>query len=314
MKTIPIIFACDNNYVGPLSVTISSLMHNASKNYKYRLIVLTDNLNNNNRQLLTSMVYDNYTIEFNDVSKYFDGLKERLSLRDYYTLSTYFRFLIPDLYKEYNKAIYLDSDLVITGDISKLYNVTLTHNLVAAVTEDFVVKTYETSLYVERVLNISRYNYFNAGILLMNLRLFRQENILSQFVSLSKIRRFIVAQDQDYLNVLCKDRVVYLDHGWNKCAEKDDAFDDKNLKIIHCKLLYKPWHYSGIHYEDIFWYYAKLTPFYKQLLRERDNYPQYAKEKDEMCSINLLNQCIKDVNDMEKGLEITDGEYRYKKA
>ena len=79
------------------------------------------------------------------------------------------------LYPQYNKAIYLDSDIVVLGDIAELYNQDLGDNLIAAAPDDVIQTTKVFQEYAEKVVGVADYrNYFNAGILLMNLDEFRR--------------------------------------------------------------------------------------------------------------------------------------------
>ena len=91
---------------------------------------------------------------------------------------------------------------------------------------------------------------------------------------------FRIVQDEDYLNVLLKDHKKILPLDWNKTAFKNDAYDDKNLKIIHYKIIWRPWHYENVLYENLFWNYAKETDFYLDLRDKLAAYDDKAKQKD----------------------------------
>ena len=49
----------------------------------------------------------------------------------------------------------------------------------------------------------------------MNCKVFREENLLQKFIQPLNTYTFVVAQDQDYLNIICKDQVLWLDASWN---------------------------------------------------------------------------------------------------
>ena len=68
-------------------------------------------------KIITGMEKENVSICFYDVSKKLKKYGEKLNLRDYYTVSIYFRLFIPDMFPNLKKAIYLDSDMVILDDI-----------------------------------------------------------------------------------------------------------------------------------------------------------------------------------------------------
>ena len=108
-----------------------------------------------------------------------------------------------------------------------------------------------------------------------------------QFVELLTKFKFTVTQDEDYLNVICKDRVFYLDDGWNRSPIENPSFDDKNLKLVHYKINLKPWHYDNIKYEDLFWKYAKETSFFENIKNIKDSYTDLQKQKDTISYQNL---------------------------
>ena len=88
---------------------------------------------------------------------YIEKVKDKLYTRDYYTKTTYFRLFIPDLYPQYDKVLYLDSDIVVLGDIAELYNTNIKGNLVAAVPDDSVQTIPEFAEYVEKVVGVASY-------------------------------------------------------------------------------------------------------------------------------------------------------------
>ena len=116
------------------------------------------------------------------------------------------------------------------------------------------------------------------------------------FIKLMSEHKFRVAQDQDYLNVVCKDRITYLDVGWNKTPIPNTDFDDKDVKVIHYKLNFKPWHYDDVRYQEPFWKYAKKTPYYKDLIKMRERYSQAEKDRDDLAFSNLLKMAHEDTH------------------
>jgi len=133
--------------------------------------------------------------------------------------------------------------------------------------------------YSEKALGIDRHCYFNAGILLMDLEQMRSAELERAFVGLMNRFRFRVAQDQDYLNVLCNGSVKYLPLTWNKTAFPDS--ESLGLpSVIHFKLNFKPWRYYGVAFENVFWSYAALTPYYEQMKEERNAYTEEERERD----------------------------------
>lgn len=276
---IPVFFAVDDKYAPYLCVALRSLIDNSSKRNCYRIYVLIEALSEENKSILSEMQTENVRLEFVNVSQKLKTICARLHLRDYYTKATYYRFFIPELFTEYDRGVYLDCDIILTADVAALYRCPMGKNLVAAVNDEIISDIDVFSRYSETVLGISRHDYFNAGILIMNLKEMRSMRIEEQFATLLGQRTYRVAQDQDYLNKLCHGRVHLLPLKWNKTPMPSS--DERILpKIAHYKINYKPWKYDGIPYGELFWQYAAKTPFFEQLTQEKAQYSEAEKLRD----------------------------------
>jgi len=287
---IPIFFATDDNYAPFLGVAIESIMENVSKEYVCKIHVLTTDLSPYNRAAIRRCVKSPATVEFVDVSEQVKTIAHRLHLRDYYTRATYYRFFIANLFPQYDKALYLDCDIVVTGDVAQLYNTELGDNLVGAIQEEVMNTVDVFGTYVEAVMDIPRQAYFNAGVLVMNLKEFRRINIEKEFLKLLEKRKFEVTQDQDYLNVICYKKSVPIWLDWNKTPIENPLYN-KNVtpKLVHYKINWKPWHYNGVMYGDLFWKYASKTPYNRRILKMLRNYSDEEKQRDVEAYNNLYN-------------------------
>ena len=296
-QKIPICFATDDNYVPFLTVALASMLDNASKENFYMIYVLTSHLSEENMKSIKKHEVENCSIEFVQLSKELDKVQNMFHLRDYYSKETYYRIFIPNLFPQYNKVLYLDCDITVLADVSELYNTQIHGYYVAAATEE-VMQTYDVfGNYVEQADGINRKEYFNAGILLINCRRWRNKLIAERFVDLLNRYKFRVVQDEDYLNVLCKGNVKNISLGWNKTSYKNDDFDDKDLKIIHWKITWRPWKYKDVLYEDYFWKYAKETDFYDKLIEMRDSRTEEDFKKDQLLMENLQKMAQEDADD-----------------
>ena len=293
-KVIPIFYASDENYLPYLSISLDSVKTNRNKKYKYNIHILHTGIQDSKKEVILNMQEENFNIFFVDVNEKLKEVNNDLQIRDYYTGATYYRIFIANLFKEYQKAIYLDSDTIILGDISKLYDVNLNNNLVGAVTDGVVSAHPIFQDYCIKGLGILPNNYFNAGVLLMNLRQFRKECFYEKFISLLKEYKFVVAQDQDYLNVLCKDKVKYLPLSWNTMPIGGEGKIKPNL--IHYNLTLKPWHYNEIPYSKYFFEYAAKSFYYQDVLNELHNYSDAKKQKDQQMEKHLIDLAIREIN------------------
>ena len=274
LNTIPIFFTVDDKYVPFLAVALQSLIENSSEKNYYLIKILYTSITEENQEKIKKYEKENVNIEFVDLNYYINKIKNKLYTRDYYSVTTYFRLFIPNLYPQYNKALYLDCDIVLLADVAELYNIDMGDNLVAAAPDDVIQKIEVFQEYVEKVVGVADYrNYFNAGVLLMNLDELRKFDFQEKFLySLEKIK-FAVAQDQDYLNRLCKGRVKIISNVWDKMPISNET-DTNDLKLIHYNLAFKPWHFEDILYKEYFWKYAKKTEFFDEIIKIRDNYTE----------------------------------------
>jgi len=274
-KQIPIFFASDDNYIPFLAVAISSLQENASADYNYRIIILNEGLSSANMAKIQKFAQSNFTIEYFDISHRINQLREALSLRlrDYYSVAIYYRMFIPTLFPELDKAIYLDGDIVVLGDISEFYQTNVEGKLVAGINDRLVFDTPEFVQYAEEAVGIKASEYFNSGVLVMNLKEFREQNIEEKFLDyLIKYNFDSVCPDQDYLNVLCRNSKVLLPVYWNKMPLPDQTFDHSTLKLLHYNSFEKPWRHDGVLFGDIFWEKARKTDFYDVLLAMKNSF------------------------------------------
>ena len=286
---IPVFYAVDDRYIPFLGVSLTSLINNTSKNNNYLIKILCTNVSKENMDKIKLYEKENISIEFVDINNELNNIENKLYTRNYFSNTTYFRLFIPELYKQYDRAIYIDSDTVILTDIANLFNMSIEDNLLAAV-PDGAVQTIEVfQEYVEKVVGMADYNcYFNAGVLLMNLKELRNYNFQEKFLYLLEKIKFEVAQDQDYLNRLCKGRVKIIDDSWNKMPITANYKETKDIKIVHYNLGFKPWFFDNIPYQEFFWKYAEKTEFLGKIKEFRENYTEADKERDDASSANLM--------------------------
>lgn len=264
-REIPIFFSTDDNYIPYLDVAIASLIANASKDYDYRIIVLNTGLNPENVSKVKLNERDGFAIDFIDISKNVENIKSHFKNVYHFSIVTYYRIFIASLFPQYDKIIYLDCDLVVLGDISKLYNTELGENILGAVSDQYVCNTKEFRLYAEKAINVNPDTYFNAGVLVISLEQFRKNDTENKFINLITEHDFdLLDPDQAYLNYLCFGKTVILPNGWNKAPTEIICEGNKN--IVHYNLYKKPWQYDDVIDGEYFWEYANKSPFYELIL------------------------------------------------
>ncbi|MBT1170593.1 DUF4422 domain-containing protein [Bifidobacterium sp. SO4] len=289
-KPVPVVFAADNNYVSQLATTMYSAMSNASKERYYDVVVLQRNIEWDRqerlRQFFTSR-FPNMSLRFKNVDREVAGYNLTTS-NAHISVETYYRFLIQELLPFYDKVLYLDSDIVINGDIAELYDTNLGDNLLAAVHDiDYLgnlnmadgvrMKYSKDTLHMK-----DPYAYFQAGVLVLNTKAMRARYTIKQWLQYASDPNLIY-NDQDVLNMRCEGKVLYLPWEWNVVhnlenrvgrifSQAPSAMYDAYLKsrehpkIIHYAGFIKPWTDPECEFGSIYWRYARKTPFYERLL------------------------------------------------
>ena len=126
----------------------------------------------------------------------------------YYSNEIYFRFYIPELFKQYNRVLYLDSDMIVDADISELLTIDFENHAAIAVQDTKhcnMLKSGGESWYTLKYFNndlklTNPEKYFNSGMILFNIKKLNDENIYQKlFETLSEIKKPKL-YDQDILN------------------------------------------------------------------------------------------------------------------
>lgn len=297
-KIIPIFYACDDAFVKYTIVSLKSMIENASKDYLYKVYVLNTNIGNEMREKLSALENENFEINFTDVSDYLSSVTKDLPIRHYYSKTTYYRFFIAEMFTEYSKAIYIDSDTIVLGDISKLYETDIGDCYLGACHEQAMVQVDVYGTYCEKVVGVSRHNFFNAGVMLLNCKQFRDKCVLKKFLNYLWEYNFVVTQDEDYLNLICKDQVFWLDQKWNTELTQGLSYnyDVTTANILHYIMVNKPWHYHECRCADIFWSYAEKTSVYDILKAELESYTDEQREKDRLSGEHLAQMAYDEIN------------------
>ena len=130
---------------------------------------------------------------------------------EHISIETYYRFLVQDVLSAYNKVLYLDSDLVVEGDVAELFDTELGDNLVAATRDvDYLANLNlpdgDRLRYTRGVLKLKDpYDYFQAGVLVLNTKAMRALHTVPEWLKVSQRTDFIY-NDQDILNSECEGR------------------------------------------------------------------------------------------------------------
>ena len=291
MNFLPIVFTCDDAYFKYANVVITSIIYNQNRNCRYEINVLSEFISNENMLLARKQLesHPNFTINF-VILKDFDSSK--FFLNSYMSISTYYRFYIPQLFSHYDRILYLDSDLIVDADISDFASLDFDDKLAICCPSPFirnkVLKGDDEKFslnYFTHVLKMpDPLQYFNAGVMLYNVKKMNEIDITTKlFEALEDIKEPFL-QDQDILNSVLSNNggVKLISSKYN--MTRTFVITAKRLFLERLKEIFRIskknnwffiYHYVG---KDKPWMtkrsdgllfvkYAKMSPFYKQIFK-----------------------------------------------
>jgi lipopolysaccharide biosynthesis glycosyltransferase len=177
---------------------------------------------------------------------------DNLQMLNHTTESTMDRLLLPELLPNLDRIVYLDTDIIIKGDVSELFNVDLSSHKVAGRKSTFEGWKYGWKMLSRAAARLSPdkawelrrrlslkgsldFQTFNAGVIVMNLKVMREDGFTREYVPY--IQNYAM-NDQDALNLYARDSFLSLDPKWNAVPSQDNT---DSAKIIHYAGPTKPW-------------------------------------------------------------------------
>jgi lipopolysaccharide biosynthesis glycosyltransferase len=270
MGDIHVVLAADANYAMPLSVVMVSAAINCSSDRHLCIHVIEsdydDELKHRVTSALTKARPENLSVHWYPV------LSEELSdlpiVQSHISLMTYSRLLIPQLLPStVHRALYLDCDVLVEGDIAQLWDESVSEKALCAARDRIGCVGNQGGLSNYQELNISADTpYFNAGVLLLNLDKWRRESISQHvFRYLRRYNSLLRFEDQEALNAVLHDDWSEISVRWNQQILPRFFRAGSNVAlpnliengIIHFITGEKPW-LAGCEYVERKRFYAYL--------------------------------------------------------
>lgn len=272
-QSLFITVASDENYIQHLWVMLISMLEHTSESQNIKLYIIDGGITEESKSKLLNYFSKKYGlyIIFSQINK---DLYKNCKISHHVSQATYYRFSIPSIIPDHvKKVLYLDCDVVIKDDISKLWSFDLNDSLIGAIYNPFFNRFIE--------LNIDQNKgYFNAGVLLINLFLWRKLDISHKALNfIDQNPEKIKMWDQDALNAVIKGCWLKLSPRWNQQSAFFDFYFQKfyrekfyskeefqealyNPAIIHYSSMCKPWDYDNVHpYRNEYYRYLSQTPW-----------------------------------------------------
>ena len=234
--TVNVIAASNDYYVPYLGVLIQSIMDNCSHDRNYHLYVLHTDISDEHMSVISKSLLSNFKIDFLDVSSHMAEYGD-LYISNHIKIETYFRLLLPNLLPNVEKCLYIDCDVIANHDVSELYDKDIDDYYLAGTRDADSAANYNTDehykQYVDQILELKKpYDYLQAGIILMNLKKFRAELDSSKLMKTALSRKWMF-HDQDTLNYLCKNHIMFLEYEWNFVYDYSESYRRSTNSIIN---------------------------------------------------------------------------------
>lgn len=280
MCNLNVLYCCDDNYVPYTTVSVCSLLTNNRNFDNINIYVILDGVSEENKQKLYRQI-NLFKANFFPIAA--DEIVQDLTKLDMpkyrNSYATYFRLFFDKYISENNeKLLYLDSDTIICGDLYPLISEDMGEQCIYVVQEALADK-------YKKMIGMSiNEPYFNAGVLLINLKKWNQYKCKLKIVEhIKSVRDKYCCPDQDLLNIVLKDKVTFINPQYNfqpihrllndidykKIYKMKSYYYNEELDIArkHPVILHTyrflgafPWHKNSLHPDtEIFDYYLKKS-------------------------------------------------------
>lgn len=273
-----IIFATNNNFAQHAAVAIASLLdNNKSENIRIHLFEIQCEIDNINKIKDVVSKWGAPITIYHITPDIFKDFPPTGS----YSIACYLRLLSPSLLPNLDKVLYLDCDLVVNGSLYELWNTDITGYSMAAL--------YDATLSYDIVKDYIGYDYhkegyINSGVLLINLKYWRENNIQEKLVNFLNTHT-VKLPDQDALNIILHGTIKFIHPKWN-CHVGYFAFPPLVIKgqkkfikelwdkavIIHFTGPAKPWYKECVNpYKRVYLKYLRQTPYKSYMLKSMES-------------------------------------------
>lgn len=264
-ENITIVVACDNHYLIMLAALLKSIETNHKTDEFIDIWIVEDNITaKNKRKLSESISEDVMNLHW---IKSDNAIPQGMTLpldKNTYPLNIFMRLFIPYfLPKEIKKALYLDVDMLVLSDISDLWHTNIGDNIAGAVT-DSICKKISVGMKNHKELGLNPdAPYFNSGLLLMNLDLWKTHNVTPRVIDcVNQNRNYASFSDQYGLNYVLTGKWTELDPLWNYYSNGNHP-KPYLIHFFHRKPFYKTYNYNK-EYQKLFYSYLAKTAWKNQ--------------------------------------------------
>lgn len=283
-KHIVIALSSDNNQINAMATVMTSVILNENSFVEFFCLLSKDVSAKNRNKLLECKNIKAACCSVTLIDMDFPNTKiqysKRRGLIHCITTPALYRLKLPSILCDYDKVIYLDTDVLVRGALSDLWNIDISGYYFAGVPIAWAQinkRNRNKWLKISHILTMD--NYVNSGVLLMNLKMMREHDIEKKCISLIGNKNFLELDpaDQIILNFVCVNNIAFLPYKFNVTAsnkkepkkmqafyspkEIQDSCD--NPVIFHWTGANKPWKFYDIFLAHEWFRYYMRSPFGK---------------------------------------------------
>ena len=286
-QKISVAYGLDNKYTYPTLVSMISILENASKYtfYTFYLLVDKNEFKNQNKEKFMHLEEKYNRCKVNILELTNENLSNARTNR--YPVAAYYRLLLAKIIPDLNRIIYLDGDTLIFTDLTEMINLEMNKNIILG----FVDNSYKKA----EQFGIRTYKYVTSGVLLINLKKMRKENVSQKFFDfIDNNKKDLAQEDQTVINIVLHERIDLLPPKfgiWNFLNEESvlshnyygnkklgvQAYSNEEIlkgwkqpSVLHY-VRAKPWKkktkYTHIFFHEKWWDYAKKSDEYNNILK-----------------------------------------------
>lgn len=223
-ETINVAFNIDNNYATYMLLTINSILQNNTSKSEYTFYIVENDLTTKNKKRITEFVNKyNQQVEFVHINKDKLDIGKSYYINHPITNIAYARIFLPELLPNLDKVLYLDSDILVLSDLIGLYNTDISKHAMGM------------------CFDFARNNYYNDGVILMNLKFMRAHKLVDKMVQYTLTHPDLLYSDQDVINQTMKGYIKTINQKWNNQFYYDRTKIKIDGGIIHYISSVKPW-------------------------------------------------------------------------
>ncbi len=271
MSDMDICFITDNGYCTLTRGAVNSVIANSGKEHVNIHIICVDVSEENKSKFLAKST-DNVQIHIIEKNN-FNPRCELKHITKHVTKSALLKFQLADIFSHLDKILYLDGDMVATGSLKELFQQNIADVYAAVVADTIAV------LRMNAPARLGNKNYFNSGMMLLNLKKIRKDNLVPKLIKAKENDKWNLFMDQDALNEVFGDKVKYIHPKYNfmylnnkifpqekvatfyKMTESELLETMDNSLIYHLTGKYKPTKYLTKGKNYYWWLYADKLDF-----------------------------------------------------